>query len=247
MDMLQAKKVIAHFLKVEVSEIKETTVMNYTVIPSSLLLHRMYAVLADKGYVLEDPSSVVTYSDFLNDISDNTKEPDFKAFETKAFSNEISDKSLFFSSGIDIEELSIIKNIKDCPNDPFFKQNFSKEEIEHCMSKPDPSQSFAGLFCAKEAIIKADNSFKKVKLNKINIIHDASDKPMFEGFSISISHSTNYVAALALKVGFNDLPSWLTNEIKQAVIAEKKKIINLFTIMIALLFVCAVLIVGYIL
>ena len=51
MDMLQAKKVIAHFLKVEASEINETTVMNYTVIPSSLLLHRMYSVLADKGYV----------------------------------------------------------------------------------------------------------------------------------------------------------------------------------------------------
>lgn len=247
MDMLQAKKVIAHFLKVEASEINEATVMNYTVIPSSLLLHRMYSVLADKGYVLEDPSSVVTYSDFLSALSDNTKEPDFKPFETKGISDEISDTSLFFSSGIDIEELSIIKNIKDYPNDPFFKENFSKEEIEYCMSKPDPSQSFAGLFCAKEAIIKADNSFKKVKLNKINIKHDASDKPIFEGFSISISHSANYVAALALKVGFSELPFWLTNEIKQAVIAEKKKIINLFTIMIGLLFVCAVLVVGYIL
>ena len=50
MDTLQAK-VIAHFLKVEASEINETTAMNYTVIPSSLLLHRMYAVLVDKGYV----------------------------------------------------------------------------------------------------------------------------------------------------------------------------------------------------
>ena len=86
-----------------------------------------------------------------------------------------------------------------------------------------------------------------MKLNKINIKHDANDKPIFEGFSISISHSANYVAALALKVDFNDLPSWLTNEIKQAVIAEKKKIINLFTIMIGLLFVCAVLAVGYVL
>jgi phosphopantetheine--protein transferase-like protein len=244
MDMLQAKKIIAHFLKVEVGEIKDSTVMNHTVVPSSLLLHRMYAVLADNGYVLEDPSTVITYSDFLNAVSNNTIEQNFKGFDTQVISNEFGDKSFFLSSGIDIQEISLIKNIKDKTSDPFFKENFSKEEIEYCMSKPDPSQSFAGLFSVKEAIIKADHSFKKVKFNKINIIHDSSDKPTFEGFSISISHSADYVSAFALKIAFKELPSWLTYEVKQAVRTETKKIVKFFSITLGLVFVCVAIILG---
>ena len=70
--MQQAKIIIAHFLKKEVKDIDQDTVMDYTVVPSSLLLHRMYAELADKGYMINDPASITTYADFLEILSSSS-------------------------------------------------------------------------------------------------------------------------------------------------------------------------------
>ena len=242
MDMQKAKSIIAHFSKVEVDEIDKSTVMNHTVVPSSLLLHRMYAALADKGYIVEDPSSIVTYGDFLTALTINTKDFILKSVDAETISNEMLEGDFFFSSGIDIEEISLIKNIENHTRDPFFQENFSKDEIEFCMSKPNPQQSFAGLFSAKEAIVKADHSFKKTKFNKINITHDIFHKPIFKGFSISISHSAHHVVAIAIKVSAMELPSLMINEIKQAVKIERKRIAKFFTIMATLSLICITLI-----
>ncbi|MDA8817703.1 4'-phosphopantetheinyl transferase superfamily protein [Planktomarina sp.] len=238
MDMQKAKSIIAHFSKVEVDEIDKSTVMNHTVVPSSLLLHRMYAALANEGYIVEDPTSIVTYGDFLTALSINTKDFILKSVNTETISNKMLEGDVLFSSGIDIEEISLIKNIEDHTSDPFIQENFSKEEIEFCMSKPNPRQSFAGLFSAKEAIVKADHSFKKTKFNKMNIIHDVFGKPMFKDFSISISHSAHHVVAIAIKVSAMELQLLMVNEIKQAVKLERKRIAKFFTIMAAVFLIC---------
>ncbi|KAJ2643633.1 fatty acid synthase alpha subunit Lsd1 [Coemansia sp. RSA 1694] len=56
--------------------------------------------------------------------------------------------------GVDIELISDI-NIE---NDTFIERNFTRDEQEYCWGRPNPHASFAGKWCAKEAVIKAVSS-----------------------------------------------------------------------------------------
>ncbi|KAJ1729412.1 hypothetical protein LPJ61_003534 [Coemansia biformis] len=56
--------------------------------------------------------------------------------------------------GVDIELIEDI-NIE---NDTFIERNFTLREQEYCRSQPNPHASFAGKWCAKEAVIKAVSS-----------------------------------------------------------------------------------------
>ncbi|KAG0203436.1 3-oxoacyl-[acyl-carrier-protein] synthase [Mortierella sp. GBA30] len=121
--------------------------------------------------------------------------------------------------GVDVEMVSAI-NIE---NDTFLERNFSLQEIEYCLSRPDPQASFAGRWSAKEAVVKAVSSFsletEKVwtqgagaGLKEIEIMMAESGAPsvVFSGaaqeaaakagvkeIKVSISHSGAYAVAVA--------------------------------------------------
>jgi holo-[acyl-carrier protein] synthase len=234
MEMVKAKSIIAHFLGMEVHEIDDSTVMNHTAVRSSLLLHRMYAALADEGYILEDPTSIENFGDLCRVISASGNDTVTKGLTMDLTASQSLERSEFFSSGIDIEKVSLFKNIDEYVSDSFFTENFTAAEIQYCISKPHPQQSFAGLFCAKEAIVKADNSFKKTKFNSINISHNCADKPIFEGFSLSISHSEDYAVAVAVKFNLTEFPQLVQKEIEQLVEHEKNKTIKFSRVYFAL-------------
>ena len=245
MEEQQAKIIIAHFIKKGVDDINKTTVMNYTVVSSSLMLHRMYAALADKGYVVNDPSSIVNYGDFLRSIKSFDNVDRTRIDEQIATSNLVENQNAL-AVGIDIENISLFEEIDDYTNNQFYKQNFSPEEIQYCIGKASPVESFAGLFSIKEAIVKADNSFKKIKFNKINITHTINDKPLFDGFSLSISHQNKYVIAIACKIDNQKNESLSKKEIKQLVAREVKKTVHtLIIIGGAILLFCAVIIYNF--
>jgi holo-[acyl-carrier protein] synthase len=93
-------------------------------------------------------------------------------------------------------------------NSSFIKNNFTLKEIDYAFSKSSPKETLCGLFCAKEAIIKALDR-QDVLLREIEISWDSSGRPIAkilkngisaEGeFSISISHSGEYAVAMALR------------------------------------------------
>ncbi|KAJ2147130.1 fatty acid synthase alpha subunit Lsd1 [Coemansia sp. RSA 353] len=56
--------------------------------------------------------------------------------------------------GVDIELITDI-NIE---NDTFIERNFTADEQAYCWARPNPHASFAGKWCAKEAVIKAVSS-----------------------------------------------------------------------------------------
>ncbi|KAG0090509.1 3-oxoacyl-[acyl-carrier-protein] synthase [Podila epicladia] len=121
--------------------------------------------------------------------------------------------------GVDVEMVSAI-NIE---NETFLERNFTAQEIEYCLSRPDPQASFAGRWSAKEAIVKAVSSFsletEKVwtqgagaGLKEIEIVMAESGAPsvVFAGaaqeaaakagvkeMKVSISHSGAYAVAVA--------------------------------------------------
>ena len=109
---------------------------------------------------------------------------------------------------LEIEEISKLKNPR-----AFLEKYFSERERAYIDSKSKKEQTIAGIFCAKEAVLKA---FKigigaGVSLKDIEILHEESGSPYLcvnscvldllkkhgrTQAEISISHSKNYAVAV---------------------------------------------------
>ena len=110
-----------------------------------------------------------------------------------------SPESLNFGIGIDIESIDNFPIVADFRSDPFYLDNFTPNEISFCILKQNPLETFAGIFCAKEAVFKAKNkSIRGSNLNQIEIVHNSQGMPMLDGFVISISHSKGLAVAIAI-------------------------------------------------
>ncbi|KAJ1666635.1 hypothetical protein IW140_002606 [Coemansia sp. RSA 1813] len=68
--------------------------------------------------------------------------------------------------GVDIEFIVDI----NIDNDTFVERNFTQAEQEYCNERPNPHASFAGRWCAKEAVIKA-----------ISSLHPGREKVWYKG------------------------------------------------------------------
>ena len=109
---------------------------------------------------------------------------------------------MFKGIGTDIIEISRIK--KAILSEYFINRVFTKEEIKYAMNKGNPEQSFAGMFCAKESIVKAmGTGFSDMKFHDIEILHDEKGKPycIDENILISISHCKEYATSVAFIKG----------------------------------------------
>lgn len=83
---------------------------------------------------------------------------------------------------------------------------FTRDEWEYCFTKANPAQSLAGIYAAKEAVMKAVGGELMGRADKIEIIHtregapfvriDKKDEP---GVHVSISHTNDTAAAVAIK------------------------------------------------
>lgn len=79
--------------------------------------------------------------------------------------------------GVDVEDLSDI-NIE---NETFIERNFTSEEIQYCRNSSSPLSSFAGKWCAKEAVFKSLGVPSKgagASLKEIEILNDEAGAPI---------------------------------------------------------------------
>lgn len=121
--------------------------------------------------------------------------------------------------GIDIVNISKFRNVAE-RHPGLINEIFTEQEQEYCNSKKDPAIHFAGRFAAKESFVKAlgtgfsvagiDNMFREIE-----VLHDAAGKPIIKingwakkltdkkrisGWSISISHASDYAVASVIFV-----------------------------------------------
>lgn len=116
--------------------------------------------------------------------------------------------------GTDIIEIARIRAILKRWGPHFYEKLFHKEESAYCLSKKDAAPSFAGHFCAKEAVAKALGTGFGRHLSFLDIIclHDDKGAPyitlskqlkdIFSSpqFLLSISHCTLYAQAVAIRI-----------------------------------------------
>lgn len=111
--------------------------------------------------------------------------------------------------GADIIKISRIAKAVEKP--AFKNRVFTTYEIAYSDARPTPAESYAGLFCAKEAAVKALKLgfFRGIAPTDVEILHDGGGAPHINterlrsvigktvSADISISHDGEYAIAVA--------------------------------------------------
>ncbi len=107
-------------------------------------------------------------------------------------------RAAFGAIGTDIQDIDELfpEEIADLKSAPDLAGIFTQKELAYAESRPDPYATLAGLFAAKEAIVKCDGAERP--LASIEITHEETGKPVTEGYLISISHTKRTAFAVAL-------------------------------------------------
>lgn len=192
------KNIVSQHIKIPAHQITAQTVIDRSAVASSIILHRMYAQLVNEGVAIADYTTITTYGQLAAAL--NGKEAAAAFIEpvlplTYASPGNTNEASI----GIDVENTSAMPVVNDFREEAFYTMNFAPAEIAYCILQPNPYASFAGLFAAKEAIVKADNIYKNRPFNTIVIDHLPGGKPVYPGFQVSIAHTNETAYAVAVK------------------------------------------------
>jgi len=228
---MQPKEIISQFLQVDANSITANTLINRQALKSSIFLHRMYGKLADAGFVVADYSNINSFGELENILNGGSTIQQSTNRTIVTPIDQSTNQTINNSSiGIDIENIESLPKTKDFRNEGFYTDNFSEKEIAYCILQPNAYASFAGLFAAKEAIVKANNKYKNIKFNQIIITHNGQGKPTFDGVNISISHTNDSAIAVAMLIENN-----ATTTIKEVAVNTTYNITTLIVAGLALL------------
>ncbi|HET6253689.1 MAG TPA: 4'-phosphopantetheinyl transferase superfamily protein [Puia sp.] len=194
------KEIVSTYIKLPVAQISESTPIGRTALQSSILMHRMYARLGEEGVVVSDYAEIKVFGDLMRKQGAGVgAQPAVGAGGVIGSQPSIAMTSA--GIGIDIEEVAALPRVADLRKEAFYTQNFTPSEIAYCILQADPYSSLAGLFAAKEAIVKADGQYRNRPFHTVEISHTADGKPVFPGLGLSISHAAGMAVAVAAPGG----------------------------------------------
>jgi holo-[acyl-carrier protein] synthase len=113
---------------------------------------------------------------------------------------------MIIGTGVDITEVSRLRQAVEKWGDAFLDRVFTKDELENARRRGSLYQHLAGRFAAKEAIFKAMGD-PQLSWKDVQILNDAQGKPdcmLLNGRGkgvnvlLSISHVKNYAVANAI-------------------------------------------------
>lgn len=110
--------------------------------------------------------------------------------------------------GIDIQLVGeLVPESDDLKGEPELRGLFTLREIAYAETRPDPRATLAGLFAAKEAVMKLDAARLNRPLTEIEVLPDESGRPSCAGYVLSIAHSGEYAVAAAAKAAISAPPA----------------------------------------
>ena len=74
---------------------------------------------------------------------------------------------------------------------------FSSYELNFSRSSKDSKATLAGIFSLKESLVKA--GAPHVDYLDLEITHNSAGSPLFYGYSVSLSHSGDFVTSVAIR------------------------------------------------
>ena len=106
--------------------------------------------------------------------------------------------------GIGLDICGIARMAQQLDNTHFLQRILTKEEIAYLRSRgASAADTLAGLYAAKEAIVKAMHGVRELHICDIEIRSDDSGAPVctLPGIRLSIAHEREYAVAFALYIG----------------------------------------------
>jgi holo-[acyl-carrier protein] synthase len=112
---------------------------------------------------------------------------------------------MIVGTGVDIIEISRVRQAVERWGERFLNRVFNPEEIAYARCHAVPYPHYAGRFAAKEAVYKSLGD-SRVSWKDLTIVNDPSGQPLCQGayipsdkkVHISISHSRYYAVASAI-------------------------------------------------
>ena len=110
--------------------------------------------------------------------------------------------------GTDIESVVRFKKLLELKK-KLIKNIFSLKEYTYAINKKNPEESLAGIWCAKEAVVKSFSQVRSLSIKDVEIICKKNQAPKvsiekFQEYnfkfeiSISISHTKDFANAIAV-------------------------------------------------
>lgn len=106
-----------------------------------------------------------------------------------------------FGIGIDIVDVNRFREKSFEKNEKFYKKIFHDSEIKYCLTRANPSESFAARFAIKESVIKSIGK----QIDFLDIITDNLDEKttvsLLDGsynFLVSLSHEKSFAIAVVI-------------------------------------------------
>jgi len=106
--------------------------------------------------------------------------------------------------GIDLEAVSALPGTADFGGHPFYQDSFSPEEIAYCAGQAEPRAHFAARWCAKEALVKCDASWRNTPWRELELARSASGAVFLRcrgralPHAVSVTHTDAWAAAVVV-------------------------------------------------
>jgi len=118
-----------------------------------------------------------------------------------------------FGIGTDLESIDRIRRLYD-HKPALLNRIFYKSELDYASKKIKPWETLTGIWCSKEAVLKAFTPILLLSIDQIEISHHQKGYPIAQvhhtsilqysfKISLSISHANNLAIAVAM-VSFKD-------------------------------------------
>lgn len=171
------------------------------------------AIRRNLGVNAPEVYSVVTF----RELEAAVLERDSKTAASGEIPNELSKTVAAFglagvddlACGIDIERVDAMPVTDDYWEHEFYKESFSKDEIAYCLLQENPRMHFAARWCAKEALVKCDPTFKGQSFSTMEVVrndagevslaHHANGASTKPPHAVSISHTDTMAAAVVVR------------------------------------------------
>lgn len=199
------KALVSELMQVPAETVDASTVFS-GILASSLGRARLDAALRSRfGIANNGVYTVKTFGDLCRLLGTEISEADASVSVTSrnqppALLTGASTAGI--AVGVDIQSVDALPEVADYWEAEFYQHHFTRQEIAYALLQPNPRESFASAWCAKEALRKADSRWLDIDWQLTELTHASTGAPTLNSgeqpipCSVSLSHTAGLAVAV---------------------------------------------------
>ena len=201
--MEELREIVGELMKIDSQMLGQSTVLS-GLLASSIGRARLDATLRARLGIM-DPGvySVSTFGDLCALLGlEGADDSRVAAAEGKPSLAMTNFSGRGIALGVDIQAVDALPEAADYWDGDFYQQHFTRQEIGYALLQPNPRESLAAAWCAKEALRKADSRWARIDWKLTEITHDEEGRPELQSgneaipCAVSLSHTNGFAVAV---------------------------------------------------